>query len=42
MTRYEELSAADRARQIEYLGRFGDEQVRRIARRLKTDLARAA
>jgi hypothetical protein len=42
MTRYEDLDATDRSRQIEFLGRYGDEAVRRIARRLKSDLARAA
>ncbi len=42
MTRYEELSPNERSRQIEFLSRYADESVRRIARRLKTDLARAA
>jgi uncharacterized protein (DUF2336 family) len=42
MTRYEEFSPNERARQIEFLGHYADEGVRRIARRLKTDLARAA
>jgi uncharacterized protein (DUF2336 family) len=42
MTRYEFLTAADRSRQIEYLGRYADEKVRKIARRLRTDLSRAA
>jgi uncharacterized protein (DUF2336 family) len=42
MTRYEFLSPADRAKQIEYLGRYGEERVRNIARKLKHDLARAA
>jgi hypothetical protein len=42
MTRYEELTPNERTRQIEFLSRYADESVRRIARRLKTDLARAA
>ncbi len=42
MTRYENLSPADRAKQIEYVGRFADERVRKIARQLKADLQRAA
>lgn len=42
MTRYENLSPLDRAKQIEYVGRFADERVRKIARQLKADLQRAA
>jgi uncharacterized protein (DUF2336 family) len=42
MTRYEELTPGERTRQIEFLSRYADESVRRIVRRLKTDLARAA
>ena len=42
MTRYENLSSADRTKQIEYLGRYGDDRVRKIARRLKADMVRAA
>ena len=42
MTRYENLSPADRAKQIEYIGRFAEERVRKIARQLKADLQRAA
>jgi hypothetical protein len=42
MTRYEEMTAQDRARQIEYLGRYADEKVRRVARRMKMDMLRAA
>ena len=42
MTRYEQMNSADRARQIEYLGRYGSERVRKIAKRLKADMVRAA
>jgi uncharacterized protein (DUF2336 family) len=42
MTRYENLSAHDRAKQIEYVGRFAEERVRKIARQLKADIQRAA
>ncbi len=42
MTRYEQMNAADRAKQIEYLGRYGSERVRKIAKRLKADMVRAA
>lgn len=42
MTRYELLSPSDRARQIEYVGRFAEERVRKIARQLKADIQRAA
>ncbi|NMD09180.1 MAG: DUF2336 domain-containing protein, partial [Phyllobacteriaceae bacterium] len=42
MTRYEMLSPHDRAKQIEYVGRFAEERVRKIARQLKNDIQRAA
>ncbi len=42
MTRYEMLAPHDRAKQIEYVGRFAEERVRKIARQLKADIARAA
>jgi uncharacterized protein (DUF2336 family) len=42
MTRYESMGAADRAKQIEYLGRYGQDRIRKIAKRLKADLVRAA
>jgi uncharacterized protein (DUF2336 family) len=42
MTRYEYMGSADRARQIEYLGRYGQDRIRKIAKRLKADLVRAA
>jgi uncharacterized protein (DUF2336 family) len=42
MTRYEQMNSNDRAKQIEYLGRYGSERVRKIAKRLKADMVRAA
>lgn len=42
MTRYEMLAPHDRAKQIDYVGRFAEERVRKIARQLKADIARAA
>ena len=42
MTRYEAMDATDRAKQIEYLGRYGEEKIRKVAKRLKADLVRAA
>jgi uncharacterized protein (DUF2336 family) len=42
MTRYEGLSGPDRARQLDIVSRFVEDQVRLMARRLKNDLARAA
>jgi uncharacterized protein (DUF2336 family) len=42
MTRFGGLPAKDQARQIEYVGRFADEPVRKIARKLRSDMLRAA
>jgi uncharacterized protein (DUF2336 family) len=42
MTRYEGMSMGERTKQLEIVSRFAEEQVRLIARRLKTDLVRAA
>ena len=42
MTRYEQLDQNERAKQIEFIGRYGEERVRKIARRLKADMLRAA
>jgi len=42
MTRYEAMTPQERAKQIEYLGRFGEEKIRKVAKRLKADLVRAA
>ena len=42
MTRYHALTPAERAKQIEYLGRYGEMRIRKVARQLKADLVRAA
>lgn len=42
MTRYENMNANERAKQIEHVGRYGTERVRKIAKRLKADMVRAA
>jgi uncharacterized protein (DUF2336 family) len=42
MTRYEMMSPVEREKQIDYLVRFAEGRVKRIARRLKSDLQRAA
>lgn len=42
MTRYENMGANERAKQIEYLGRYAEERIRKIAKRLKADMVRAA
>jgi uncharacterized protein (DUF2336 family) len=42
MTRYENMSMHERTKHLEIVGRFGAEQVRMIARRLRADLQRAA
>lgn len=42
MTRYEYMNANERAKQIEFVGRYGTERVRKIAKRLKADMVRAA
>ncbi len=42
LTRYEHMSSTERAKQIEYLGRYGEDRIRKIAKRLKADLVRAA
>jgi uncharacterized protein (DUF2336 family) len=42
MTRYDTLTAPERAKQIEYLGRYGEMRIRKVARQLKADLVRAA
>ncbi len=42
MTRYESMPLKDRARHLEFVGRFAEDRVRVIAKRLKADIARAA
>jgi hypothetical protein len=42
MTRYETMPLKERARHLEYVGRFAADRARLIAKRLKADLLRAA
>ncbi|MDE2447103.1 MAG: DUF2336 domain-containing protein [Alphaproteobacteria bacterium] len=42
MTRYEFMNANERTKQIEYVSRYASERVRKIAKRLKADMVRAA
>ena len=42
MTQYENMPAADRAKNLEFIGRFAEDRVRQIAKRLKADIAKAA
>ena len=42
LTRYEYMGSVERAKQVEYLGRYGQDRIRKIAKRLKADLVRAA
>jgi uncharacterized protein (DUF2336 family) len=42
MTRYDVFSAPERQKQIEYLGRYAEGKVKRIAQRLRADFANAA
>jgi len=42
MTRYESMPLKDRARYLELVGRFAEDRVRIIAKRLKADIAKAA
>ena len=42
MTRYETMPLQERARHIEFIGRFAENRVRTIARRLQADILRAA
>ncbi|MGQ0484217.1 MAG: DUF2336 domain-containing protein [Hyphomicrobiales bacterium] len=42
MTRYEAMPVKERARHLEFVGRFAEDRVRIIAQRLKADIVRAA
>ncbi len=42
LTRYEHMGSVERAKQVEYLGRYGQDRIRKIAKCLKADLVRAA
>ena len=42
MTRYEAMPLKERAKHLEFIGRFAEDRVRLIAKRLKADIVRAA
>lgn len=42
MTRYESMPTRDRAQYLEFISQFADPPVRRLAKRLKTDIGKAA
>lgn len=42
MTRYAEMPMPERTRLLDYVGRFAEDRVRTVAKRLKSDLVRAA
>jgi uncharacterized protein (DUF2336 family) len=42
MTRYENMPSAERSKNLEFIGRFAEDRVRKIAKRLRADLVRAA
>jgi uncharacterized protein (DUF2336 family) len=42
MTRYQDMPVKERAKHLEFVGRFAEDRVRIIAQRLKADLVRAA
>lgn len=42
MTRYENMQSGERGKNLEFIGRFAEDRVRKIAKRLRADLVRAA
>jgi uncharacterized protein (DUF2336 family) len=42
MTRYENMQSAERSKNLEFIGRFAEDRVRKIAKRLRADMVRAA
>ncbi len=42
MTRYENMQTAERTKNLEFVGRFAEDRVRMIAKRLRADMVRAA
>ena len=42
MTRYEHMQTAERTKNLEFIGRFAEDRVRKIAQRLRADMVRAA
>jgi hypothetical protein len=42
MTRYENMQSFERSKNLEFIGRFAEDRVRTIAKRLRADMVRAA
>ena len=42
MTRYEHMQTSERTKNLEFIGRFAEDRVRKIAQRLRADMVRAA
>ena len=42
MTRYENMKTVERSKNLEFIGRFAEDRVRKIAKRLRADMVRAA
>ncbi len=42
MTRYENMQSTERSKNLEFIGRFAEDRVRKIAKRLRADMVRAA
>ena len=42
MTRYEHMQTSERSKNLEFIGRFAEDRVRKIAMRLRADIVRAA
>jgi uncharacterized protein (DUF2336 family) len=42
MTRYENMQTSERSKNLEFIGRFAEDRVRKIAMRLRADIGRAA
>ena len=42
MTRYENMQSAERSKNLELIGRYAEDRVRKIAKRLRADMVRAA
>jgi uncharacterized protein (DUF2336 family) len=42
MTRYEHMQTSERTKNLEFIGRFAEDRVRKIAMRLRADMVRAA
>ncbi len=42
MTRYENMQTTERTKNLEFIGRFAEDRVRKIAKRLRADMVRAA